>query len=147
MPIRNRESEFFMICSARWENMFTSILISIANTGSIFSLVTNNIIEIGDNVLIASNVQIYTATHSTKLQERVVADWEAGEGICKTYALPVRINDGAWIGGGAIILPGVTIGKNSVIGAGSIVTHSIPDNCVAVGNPCRVIKQIDNEVV
>ena len=81
------------------------------------------------------------------MQERVVADWEAGEGICKTYALPVRINDGAWIGGGAIILPGVTIGKNSVIGAGSIVTHSIPDNCVAVGNPCRVIKQIDNEVV
>lgn len=65
----------------------------------------------------------------------------------QTYALPVRINDGAWIGGGAIILPGVTIGKNSVIGAGSIVTHSIPDNCVAVGNPCRVIKQIDNEVV
>lgn len=76
-----------------------------------------------------------------------MADWETGEGICKTYALPVRINDGAWIGGGAIILPGVTIGKNSVIGAGSIVTHSIPDNCVAVGNPCRVIKQIDNEVV
>lgn len=111
------------------------------------TFVDNNIIEIGDNVLIASNVQIYTATHSTKLHERVVADWEAGEGICKTYALPVRINDGAWIGGGAIILPGVTIGKNSVIGAGSIVTHSIPDNCVAVGNPCRVIKQIDNEVV
>ena len=111
------------------------------------TFVDNNIIEIGDNVLIASNVQIYTATHSTKLQERVVADWEAGEGICKTYALPVRINDGAWIGGGAILLPGVTIGKNSVIGAGSIVTHSIPDNCVAVGNPCRVIKQIDNEVV
>ena len=111
------------------------------------TFVDNNIIEIGDNVLIASNVQIYTATHSTKLQERVVADWEAGEGICKTYALPVRINDGAWIGGGAIILPGVTIGRNSVIGAGSIVTHSIPDNCVAVGNPCRVIKQIDNEVV
>ena len=73
------------------------------------TFVDNNIIEIGDNVLIASNVQIYTATHSTKLQERVVADWEAGEGICKTYALPVRINDGAWIGGGAIILPGVTI--------------------------------------
>ena len=94
--------------------------------------VDNNIIEIGDNVLIASNVQIYTATHSTKLQERVVADWEAGEGICKTYALPVRINDGAWIGGGAIILPGVTIGKNSVIGAGSIAvsyTHlTLPTN-------------------
>ena len=88
----------------------------------------------GSNVLIASNVQIYTATHSTKVNERI---------ICRTYALPVKIEDGVWIGGGAILLPGVTIGKNSVIGAGSVVTRSIPANCVAVGNPCRVIKQIE----
>ena len=66
--------------------------------------------------------------------------------ICRTYALPVRIEDGVWIGGGVVILPGVTIGRNSVIGAGSVVTRSIPANCVAVGNPCRVIKQIDNIV-
>lgn len=108
------------------------------------TFVDNNIIEIGDNVLIASNVQIYTATHSTKIHERTVSKWEEGKGICRTYALPVKINNGAWIGGGAIILPGITIGENSVIGAGSVVTHSIPANCVAVGNPCRVIKYIDN---
>ena len=72
-----------------------------------------------------------------------VQDWAEGEEICRTYALPVKIEDGVWIGGGAILLPGVTIGKNSVIGAGSVVTRSIPANCVAVGNPCRVIKQIE----
>lgn len=109
------------------------------------TFVDNNIIEIGDNVLIASNVQLYTATHSTKVYERIVEDWDKGMEICKTYALPIKIGNGVWIGGGAIILPGVTIGENSVIGAGSIVTHSIPDNCIAVGNPCRVIKHIDNE--
>lgn len=108
------------------------------------TFVDNNRIDIGSNVLIASNVQIYTATHSTNVHERMVENWSEGQEICRTYALPVRIEDGAWIGGGAIILPGVTIGRNSVIGAGSVVTRSIPDNCVAVGNPCRVIKRIDN---
>lgn len=110
------------------------------------TFVDNNIIKIGNNVLIASNVQLYTATHSTKVHERIMNDEEIKTGICKTYALPIKICDGAWIGGGSIVLPGVTIGKNSVIGAGSVVTRSIPDNCVAVGNPCRVIKYIDNEI-
>ena len=110
------------------------------------TFVDNNIIEIGNNVLIASNVQLYTATHSTKVHERIMNDEEIKTGICKTYALPIKICDGAWIGGGSIVLPVVTIGKNSVIGAGSVVTRSIPDNCVAVGNPCRVIKYIDNEI-
>ena len=72
----------------------------------------------GSNVLIASNVQIYTATHSTKVSERMVQNWSEGEEICRTYALPVKIEDGVWIGGGAILLPGVIIGRNSVIGAG-----------------------------
>ena len=106
------------------------------------TFVDNNRIDIGDEVLIASNVQIYTATHSTHVQERMVQDWRPGREICRTYALPVRIEDGAWIGGGAILLPGVCIGKNAVIGAGSVVTRSIPANCVAVGNPCRVIKRL-----
>lgn len=75
----------------------------------------------------------------------MVHEWSESEEICRTYALPVKIEDGVWIGGGSIILPGVIIGQNSVIGAGSVVTHSIPANCVAVGNPCRVIKQINNE--
>jgi len=59
------------------------------------------------------------------------------------YGLPVDIGDDCWIGAGAIICPGVTIGKNSVIGAGSVVVKDIPENSVAVGNPCRVIRPID----
>lgn len=108
------------------------------------TFVDNNHIVIGDNVLIASNVQIYTATHSIRAAERNVPLDDRQSGICHTYAKPVRIEDGAWIGGGSILLPGVTIGKNSVIGAGSVVTRSIPADCVAVGNPCRVIKQIES---
>lgn len=104
-----------------------------------------NKIEIGNNVLIASNVQIYTAAHPVELSERLTPDWnpENGEYFCRTYALPVKIGDGCWIGGGAIILPGVTIGKGTVIGAGSVVTKDIPANCVAVGNPCRVMREIN----
>ena len=108
------------------------------------TFVDNNRIDIGDGVMIASNVQIYTATHSTDVRERLVQDWKEGS-ICRTtYALPVRIEDNVWIGGGAIILPGVTIGRGSTIGAGSVVTRSIPAGCVAVGNPCRVIMRLDS---
>ena len=74
------------------------------------TFVDNNRIDIGNNVLIASNVQIYTATHSTEVSERMVDDWTEGEEICRTFAKPVKIEDGVWIGGGAIILPCVTIG-------------------------------------
>lgn len=103
-----------------------------------------NKIEIGDNVLIASNVQIYTATHPVELLDRLTPDWnaESGEYFCRTYALPVKIGNGCWIGGGAIILPGVSVGDGTVIGAGSVVTKDIPANCVAVGNPCRVIRHM-----
>ena len=106
-----------------------------------------NRIEIGNNVLIASNVQIYTATHPVETMERLVENWEeeSGEPYFRTYALPVRIEDNVWIGGGTIILPGVTIGKNSVIGAGSVVTRSIPTNSVAFGNPCRVHRRINGK--
>lgn len=105
-----------------------------------------NKIEIGNNVLIASNVQIYTATHPTDVNERLVANWNADFGLpyFRTFAQPVKIEDNVWIGGGVIILPGVTIGENSVIGAGSVVTKSIPTNSVAVGNPCKIIRTIDN---
>lgn len=104
-----------------------------------------NRIEIGDHVLIASNVQIYTATHPVELSERLTPDWnpDSGEYFCRTYALPVKIGNGCWIGGGVIILPGVTIGEGSVIGAGSVVTKDIPANCLAVGNPCKVIRKIN----
>lgn len=104
-----------------------------------------NEIIIGDHVLIASNVQIYTATHPVELGERLVPDWspESNTYFCNTYALPVKIGNGCWIGGGVIILPGVTIGDGSVIGAGSVVTRDIPANCVAMGNPCRVHRTIN----
>jgi maltose O-acetyltransferase len=102
-----------------------------------------NTIQIGNNVMIASNVQIYTATHRVETYERLVEDWKETDEVpyFRTYALPVKIEDNVWIGGGVIILPGVTIGKNSVIGAGSVVTRSIPENSVAFGNPCKVIRK------
>ena len=106
------------------------------------TFVDNKEITIGNYVLIASNVQIYTSSHPVLPQERLIFENTKGpESFFKTFALPVEIRDNVWIGGGCIILPGVTIGKNSVIGAGSVVTRSIPENSVAVGNPCRVIRQ------
>ena len=104
-----------------------------------------NKITIGNNVLIASNVQLYTATHPVGLSERLTPGWTPGsdEYFCRTYALPITIGNGCWIGGGVIILPGVTIGNGSVIGAGSVVTKDIPDNSLAVGNPCHVIREIN----
>lgn len=104
-----------------------------------------NQITIGDNVLIASNVQLYTAAHPVELSERLTPDWDAktGQYFCRTYALPIRIGSGCWLGGGVIVLPGVTIGDGCVIGAGSVVTKDIPANSLAVGNPCRVIRKIN----
>lgn len=108
------------------------------------TFVDNKEITIGDYVLIASNVQIYTSSHPVLPQERLIFEnTKEPESFFKTFALPVAIQDNVWVGGGCIILPGVTIGKNSVIGAGSVVTRSIPENSVAVGNPCRVIRQLD----
>ncbi|ACK69597.1 transferase hexapeptide repeat containing protein [Gloeothece citriformis PCC 7424] len=92
-----------------------------------------NLVTIGDNVLFAPNVQVYTATHPVNVADRIAG---------KEMAYPIEIGDNVWIGGGSIILPGVKIGENTVIGAGSVVTKPIPSNSVAVGNPCRVIKQI-----
>ena len=104
------------------------------------TFVDNNRIDIGDNVLIASNVQLYTAYHSVRESERIVHEGEEGLCFCRCLAKPIRIGDGAWLGGGVIVLPGVSIGARSVIGAGSVVTRDIPPDCVAVGNPCRVIR-------
>ncbi len=92
-----------------------------------------NMVYLGNNVLIAPKVQIYTAFHPKDPQTRLSG---------KELAAPIRIGDNVWLGGGAIVCPGVTIGNNVTIGAGSVVTKDIPDNVVAVGNPCRVIKNI-----
>ena len=104
-----------------------------------------NRITIGDHVLIASNVQLYTATHPAPLAERYVQNPETGHLVRHTYALPIKIGNGCWLGGGVIVLPGVTIGDGSVIGAGSVVTKDIPKNSLAVGNPCHVIRKINGE--
>lgn len=102
----------------------------------------DNAIHIGDNALIAPNVQIYTAFHPTNVRERFGEPKADGSfTFCKTQTAPVTIGDNVWIGGGAIIMPGVTIGNNVVIGAGSVVTKDIPDNTVAYGSPCRVMRE------
>ena len=91
-------------------------------------------IEIGDDLQMAPAVQLYTASHPLDRQTRVVAALE--------YAKPIRIGSGVWIGGGAIVLPGVTIGDGAVIGAGSVVTHDLPAGSLAVGNPARIIRSL-----
>lgn len=101
----------------------------------------DNKIIIGNNALIAPNVQIYTAFHPTNAQERFGEVKEDGSfEFCKTQTAPVAIGNNVWIGGGVIIMPGVTIGDNVVIGAGSVVTKDIPSNKIAYGNPCRVVR-------
>ena len=83
----------------------------------------------------------HTAFHPTNAIDRFGEPKEDGSfEFCKTQTAPVIMGNNVWIGGGAIILPGVTIGDNVVIGAGSIVTKDIPDNVIAAGNPCRVIR-------
>ena len=98
----------------------------------------NNKITIGKNGLIAPYVQIYTASHPLKASERII---ESGNGSrYLTSAKPVKIGDNVWIGGNSVIFPGVVVGDNVTIGAGSIVTKDIPDNVLAYGNPCKVIR-------
>lgn len=89
-------------------------------------------VTIGDDCFIGPNVSIYTACHSTDPMERNTRN---------EWAKPVTIGDNVWIGGSVTILPGVTIGNNVTIGAGSVVVKDIPDDCVAVGNPARVIRR------
>lgn len=91
-------------------------------------------VVIGDNVLIGPNVGIYTPNHALCSEERVNN---------MERSLPVTIGDRVWIGGNTVILGNVTIGKDTVIGAGSVVTKDIPDGVVAFGNPCRVIRKIN----
>lgn len=90
-------------------------------------------VEIGAHTLIGPAVQIYTATHPLDAGER-------RSGL--EFAKPVTIGCDVWIGGGAIICPGVTIGDRTVIGAGSVVTKSIPADVIAAGNPCRVLRAV-----
>lgn len=97
------------------------------------TLVDDTHIYVGDYTMIGPNVTIATAGHPILPELR-----EKGY----QYNVPVRIGRNCWIGAGAILLPGVTVGDNTVIGAGSVVTKDIPANVVAVGNPCRVLREI-----
>lgn len=90
-------------------------------------------VTIGSNVFFAPGVQIYTANHPLDAEARRTVE----------TALPINIGDDCWIGGNAIILPGITIGNGCVIGAGSVITKDIPDNSLAVGNPAKVIRKLN----
>jgi len=91
-------------------------------------------IEIGDDCLIAPNVQFYAAAHPI---DPVIRK----KGL--EFAKPITLGKNVWIGGSVIILPGVTIGDNTTIGAGSVVTKNIPENVVAAGNPCRILRRFE----
>jgi maltose O-acetyltransferase len=103
---------------------------SFVNYGGVFLDV--NPIEIGDEVLIATNVQLLTATHPLDAARRR-GWWES--------AKPINIADGVWIGGGAIVLPGVSVGENAVVGAGAVVTRDVEAGTVVAGNPARAIRR------
>jgi maltose O-acetyltransferase len=101
-------------------------------------------IRIGTNALIGPAVQLLTATHPLRARDRIVTTEERSSGRApyNTHALPIRIGENAWIGGGSIVLPGITIGDNVTIGAGSVVTADIPSDVLAFGNPCRVHRSL-----
>ena len=90
-------------------------------------------ITIGDDVQIGPNVQLLTPTHPLEAEPRR-QKWEAAE--------PITIGDNVWLGGGAIVLPGVTIGADTVVGAGAVVTKDLPSGVVAVGNPARIVRRL-----
>ncbi|MGD8245249.1 MAG: sugar O-acetyltransferase [Anaerolineae bacterium] len=99
-------------------------------------IIDNNRVQVGDHVMVGPCVQIYTAAHVLQARAR-------NQGL--EVAKPIVIEDNVWIGGGAILLPGVTIGRNAVVGAGAVVPRDVPANTVVAGNPARVIREIEQE--
>jgi maltose O-acetyltransferase len=90
------------------------------------------LVRIGEHTMFGPSVQIYTATHPMNAAERRKHE----------FARPITIGSDVWVGGAAVICPGVTIGSRSVVGAGSVVTRDVPEGVFAAGNPCRVIREI-----
>ena len=109
------------------ENFFANYNLTILDVGKVV---------IGKNAQIAPNVSIYTAGHPVHPDSRNTG---------YEYGIGVTIGDNVWLGGNTVINPGVTIGNNVVIGAGSVVTKNLPDDVIAVGNPCRVLRKITEE--
>lgn len=99
-----------------------------------FLIVGGGYISIGEDCLIGPRCSIYTPNHAVPIKERLEG-WE--------HTTPVTIGNNVWLGGTVTILPGVTIGDNSIIGAGAVVSHDIPANSIAVGNPARVVKKVE----
>lgn len=97
------------------------------------TLVDDAEIYIGNNVMFAPNVVLATAGHPIEPERRRKQ---------AQFNIPIKIGDNVWIGAGVVVLPGISIGENSVIGAGSVVTKDIPANVVAVGNPCKILREI-----
>jgi maltose O-acetyltransferase len=110
------------------------------NVNAIF--LDNNIINIGKNGLIGPGVQLLTASHPLSARERLIISNGNLKASYKTFSKPIHIGDNVWIGGNTVVLPGITIGNNVTIGAGSVITKDIPDNMLAFGNPCKIIRQI-----
>jgi maltose O-acetyltransferase len=110
------------------------------NVNAIF--LDNNIIKIGKNGLIGPGVQLLTASHPLSSRERLITSNKNLKTSYKTFSKPILIGDNVWIGGNTVVLPGITIGNNVTIGAGSVVTKDIPDNVLAYGNPCKIIRPI-----
>ena len=101
-------------------------------------------ITIGARTLLGPGVQLLTATHPLSRAERVPPDWTPASGRPPyvTLASPIRVGDGAWLGAGTLVMPGVTIGDGAVIGAGSVVTRDVPADVLAMGSPCRVVRAV-----
>ena len=102
-------------------------------------------VEIGDNVLIGPNVTLVTPIHPLKYEDRNIKMRDDGTLYDYEYAKPIKIGNNCWLASNVTVIGGVTIGNGCVIGAGSVVTRDIPDNCLAVGNPCRVVRQITDD--
>lgn len=109
------------------ENFFANYNLVILDVGKV---------KIGDNVQFAPNVAIYTAGHPVHPDSRN-SGYE--------YGIDITIGDNVWLGGNVVVLPGVNIGNNVVVGAGSVVAKDLPDNVIAVGNPCRIIREITED--
>lgn len=109
------------------DHVYLNILCTILDCGEV---------RIGSHVMLGPSVQIYTAAHHLQAELRI-------QGL--EVAKPVVIEDNVWIGGAAILLPGVRIGRNAVVGAGAVVSRDVPENTIVVGNPARVVREIEQE--